>query len=780
MANSDTKPKRNRNIEKRLDSMDREMRRLYQTTYRTREDNRETMDSIVNQIDDNIDDIISRINNRSTSDISNLYLRLQRKNGTIYDDISSSIEELFSNNDLLNVIDTDQMSKSIRAEDYQYDLICKYMPKLDQALEVMKDNVLSSDSFSKEFITIHSDRSSKEFIQQFNARANIVKEKYKFEELAEEIYHDVSHYGEYFLYHVPYNVAFERLLKRKQHMVGGIGFPDQGSRRSYYESGTPMVESVLDLVGEDKEKYAEEFKDYISENNPQIQVYFNTDNILYPVVEYVEQKEEVLKKQKSLCEVFTEDVLKEDTKRMVTSDDASRNLGSTPAFGTLIAPDGFVDKSGKDSKNKVREIDGSVIHKIDRSEIFPVYIGDDFCIGYLHFDVRNDYVDRLIVAGQTYNSLTNYTTLQADEYDKQNDMLVSQIAVNLSRAIDSKFINANVDLKDEIYAILRYNDHFCATQGISTINVSFIPKEDVHHIYFRLNKKNHRGISDLSKAITPAMLYCLLYLSDIIARIGRGQDKRIYYVRQNVETNVAKTLLNVINQIKKGNMGMRQLENMNSIFNIIGKFNDHVIPMSQNGDPPIQFEVMQGQQVETPTDLLDRLEDMAVGTTDVPLEFVQTVNQVDYATRFTMSNSKFLRKVFKRQSIYQKHLTNIFRKLYNFEYRENEMTIKVMLPAPAYLTLTNTQQLIDNNRNYVQGIADIVMSTEDDEEKAEFINLMIRKQLGTYIDFEMVDSLVEEAKHVVEIKKLERQEIEDDTGGDYGGGNDYGGDDDEF
>ena len=102
-------------------------------------------------------------------------------------------------------------------------------------------------------------------------------------------------------------------------------------------------------------------------------------------------------------------------------------------------------------------------------------VGDDFCIGYLHFDVRNDYVDRLIVAGQTYNSLTNYTTLQADEYDKQNDMLVSQIAVNLSRAIDSKFINANIDLKDEIYAILRYNDHFCATQGISTINVSFIP-----------------------------------------------------------------------------------------------------------------------------------------------------------------------------------------------------------------------------------------------------------------------------------------------------------------
>lgn len=772
MANSD-KPRRNRNIDKRLDNMDRELRRLYQTTYRTREDNRETMDSIVNQIDDNVDDIISRVNNRSTSDISNLYLRLQRKNGMVYDDINKSILELFSNNDLLNVIDTDQMSKSIRAEDYQYDLICKYMPKLDQALEVMKDNVLSSDSFSKEFISVTSERSNKEFIQQFNARANVIKDKYQFEDLAEEIYHDCSHYGEYFLYHVPYNVAFDRLLKRKTQMVGGIGFPDQGSRRSYYESSFEkgFTESVQNIMKDSKEKFDRIFESSVDDNS-KIQVFFNMDNMLYPVVEYVEQKENVIKKHSSLTESF---YLNEDgAKRLITTDDASRNLGSTPGYDTLIAPDGFVDKSGKDSKNKVREIDGSVIHKIDRSEIFPVYIGDDFCIGYLHFDVRNDYVDRLVVAGQTYNSLTNYTTLQADEYDKQNDMLVSQIAVRLSRAIDAKFINANIDLKDEIYAVLRYNDHFCATQGISTINVSFIPKEDIHHIYFKLNKKNHRGISDLSKAITPAMLYCLLYLSDIIGRIGRGQDKRIYYVRQNVETNVAKTLLNVINQIKKGNMGMRQLENMNSIFNIIGKFNDHVIPMSQNGDPPIQFEVMQGQQIETPTDMLDRLEDMAIGTTDVPLEFVQTVNQVDYATRFTMSNSKFLRKVFKRQGVVQKHLTNIFRKLYNFEYKENEMTIKVMLPAPAYLTLTNTQQLIDNNRNYVQAIADIVMSTEDDEEKAEFTNLMIRRQLGTYIDFEMIDSLIEEAKHVVDIKKLERQEVDDSdtSGGDYGGGED--------
>ena len=53
-------------------------------------------------------------------------------------------------------------------------------------------------------------------------------------------------------------------------------------------------------------------------------------------------------------------------------------------------------------------------------------------------------------------------------------------------------------------------------------------------------------------------------------------------------------------------MGMRQIESMNNILNIVGKYNDYIIPMGQSGDPPIQFEVMQGQDIQTPTEIMDK------------------------------------------------------------------------------------------------------------------------------------------------------------------------------
>lgn len=204
---------------------------------------------------------------------------------------------------------------------------------------------------------------------------------------------------------------------------------------------------------------------------------------------------------------------------------------------------------------------------------------------------------------------------------------------------------------------------------------------------------------------------------------------------------------------------------MNTIFNVIGKYSDHVIPMSQSGETPIQFEVMQGQNTETPTELLTNCEQDAVDSTDVPYEWVDSTNQVDYATRFTMSNSKFLRKVFKRQAICQDQYSNIFRRVYNFEYHENETKAEIRLPAPAFLTLTNSQQLLDNNKNFITALADIVIQDKE-ELKPEFINIMIRDYLGTYIDFDKVDKNIEFAKQALNKKATEDQDVSElDTGG---------------
>ena len=180
--------------------------------------------------------------------------------------------------------------------------------------------------------------------------------------------------------------------------------------------------------------------------------------------------------------------------------------------------------------------------------------------------------------------------------------------------------------------------------------------------------------------------------------------------------------------------------------------------MSQSGETPIQFEVMQGQNTETPTELITNMEQDAVDSTDVPYEWVDSTNQVDYATRFTMSNSKFLRKVYKRQAICQEHFTEIFQNCYNYEYNENETQIEIRLPSPVFLALTNSQQLIDNNKNFINGIADAMLNDKE-ELKPVFLDLMFRDQLGTYLDFEKIDKFIELAKQELNRKATEDQDV---------------------
>ena len=727
-------------INKSINSLQNTMNNLYQSTYSTRTDNKTAASSIFNTIDDNLDKILNNINNQNVSDIANLYSRLQS-----HESINRDLEELLTQNgaNIIDSINMDNVRRYIQSMDYQIDLICRYMPKLQDALDIMKDNVLSSDSFTKEFVNAISKKSSKEYIDLFTDRAKHLKEKYSIEDLYDEIYDKTSKYGEYFLYHVPYKKAFERLLKRKERISLGIKY------ESVFESAN-FSSSLTDSI-----KLSEEYCKELKNGDCQVNIIFEEDGIIPEPIEIAKHSYKLLSEQKSLCESF------------FVNQDLSE--ASELKFDDSLSSDGLISNN-KDIKISDK-ITGSVLYEIPRADIIPIFM-HTHVIGYLYIQVENNYVNTLVLNGNSYNSLTNNTKMIADELDKQNDLFISYLAGVLSDKIDAKFINSNIDLKESIFSVLRYNDKFCATHGTNNIRVSFLPAEDVEHYYFKLNKETHRGISDLDKSIVPGMIYCLLYLSTTLGKLSREQDKRVYYVKQNVEQNVARTLMNTIAQIKKGNLGMRQLENMNTIFNVIGKYNDHVIPMSQSGDPPITMEVMQGQQIETPTELMDRMEQDAVEATDVPLEFVNSIKQVDFASRFTMSNSKFLKKVYKRQGKCQKLFTINFRKIYNFEYSENDSSIQIVLPAPAYMAMVNGQQLIDNVKNYVAGISDIVCVDKDDNVKNKFNNIAMRHYLGTYVDFDLIDDMVAQAE--LELKS----ENVNDMGS--AGGDDMAMDDEEY
>jgi hypothetical protein len=260
-----------------------------------------------------------------------------------------------------------------------------------------------------------------------------------------------------------------------------------------------------------------------------------------------------------------------------------------------------------------------------------------------------------------------------------------------------------------------------------------------------MNDVTHRGISDLEKALFPATLWSSMYITHCIWNMTRGQDKRVYYVNQTVDTNISKTLLNTINQIKKGNFGIRQIENINTILNITGKFNDYIITKGPSG-PPIECEILQGQQVEYQNELMTMLEEQAINSTDVPMEMIQMRQSVEYAAQLTMSSSKFLRKVYNRQSKFQKNITRIVNKIYNNEYNDN-ITLNVLLPPPMFLNITNTNQMMTNVNEYSQSVAQLILDPNEDEAvKNEVVKEINKFNLGSYLDLQKLDDIAKKAK----------------------------------
>lgn len=749
----DDKKRSNGIIKKLTDTVQNNLDYLYTKTYYSQPSNKQDIANIKSRLDDSIDNIVSvNKNNIGNGTMSTLYSRIQQKNlpdlGGPNDENAKKLEELINDNQVIESGLMGFINNTTTVFDYdnKIDTILKYMPKLQEALDTRKDNVLSADHFSKDFINITSSNINNDK-ETYNEHIKFIKDTYNLLELVDEIYDDASKYGEAFVYTVPYKKAVARLLRKKSSIRADL---DIKEATIITESGNMSMDKLPSDIS------VNEFEQFGLSN---IQLECST-GIVSSIVENIMNFEKV---QQSLNEMslnyeganFSEETIMESAEniRDVVKGRFNKTIKDDLSF------DGFDDRSndGLIDKNKVKRsskddkyinVPGTIVRILERKHVIPIYI-EQYCFGYYYIEVDGPYnpvgdYDKMqdpTMSLKGSNSILS-TNSMMDQSQKQNH-IIKYISNQISNFIDAKFINTNQDLRNEIYTILKYN-YDNNNSHMNKIRVTFIPPDDMEHVYFKMNKDTHRGISDLDKAMFPATLYSSMYITHTIWNMTRAQDKRVYYVNQTVDTNISKTLLNTINQIKKGNFGIRQIENINHILNITGMFNDYIIPRGPGGSP-IDFEVMQGQKIEYQDELMTMLEEAAVNSTEVPMEMIQMRNSIDYSSQLTMSSSKFLRKVYNRQSKFQKNLTRIFNKIYNNEFDDN-ITLTVMLPPPMFLNITNTNQMMTNVNEYSQSVAQLILDPDVDEAvKNEVIREINKYNLGTYLNIPELEEIAHKA-----------------------------------
>lgn len=777
--------------------------KAYQSIYYTDNQDSNAINAIRRQMDTSINGLIDKTKiSTGYSNMSKIYAQtLAQNDDTLMRELSHTLQD---ESMLADIMDLYSQNMITRDMDREIDVVCKYMPKLEEALDIKADHVLTADHFNRDNIRINvldsmdpeetNDQNSK---SETNTDSTIesFKKKYDLSNLASKIYKKTAKYGEEYIYVISYNKALSRLLQKSsgQNLLTESGYLTESSINSIVEDNnidlnftyftpqdhnniSPLLESGLVYEKDEYSKYKSQLmkiNEDAEENS--INVEINTTGVIPSVVSQQSNLNRILQETQSLVEARKVKI-KSDLKTNFTYannindkiKEYSKDFLQSPTdFSTKGGQDGFTDISNSKKNTKV-DIPGCIVEELEHTMVKPLYIRN-IPLGYYYIesdtplDVNEQTTFSSTLGGlrprRSTRDRENMTSQQTD------NAVLLKIAKQISQKIDAKFINANQDLAQEIYTILKFNaDH--ANGKVSKIRISFIPPEDIVHSYFDLNEKTHRGKSDLERSLFPAKLYSCLYISNTIALLTRGYDKRVYHVRQAVDTNITAVLLNVINQIKQSNFNLRQIENMNNILNITGRFNDLVIPQNANGESPVSFEVMPGQNVEIKTEFMNMLEEMSINQTGVSLEMVNSRTMENTATHITMTNTRFLIKIYNRQIQYEQILSRLFTMIYQNEYDSNN-TVEVELPPPVMLNFTNTSQIIAVANELIQNIVTMKMGTEQDEQiKQAFLGKLMRFYFKSFLPLDEIDKMADDAKVDVEAKR---------QAGDQGMGNDMGG-----
>ena len=247
-------------IDKKLDLLDKKLDGLYKDIYISRPDNKRNLDAMI----DNLDDVIDQLQGSDTtvSGMSELLRRVDKVGESNTNKMIKSVQELFEDQTVLGALMmNDSIHNYIAGQNHNYDLICKYLPRLEDALEIKRDNVLCSDNFSKSFLNPKSEKSSKEEISKFNSNVERIEEEYDISEFLDDTYMNTSKYGEDFIYVVPYDVAFARLFRKSNYRINSARI----GQATLFEGYDPGLECIKESF-QSTQDFKDFIKDYILEN----------------------------------------------------------------------------------------------------------------------------------------------------------------------------------------------------------------------------------------------------------------------------------------------------------------------------------------------------------------------------------------------------------------------------------------------------------------------------------------------------------------------------------
>lgn len=708
---------------------------------------------------------------------------------------------LFSEIDLGIVNDIFSSEKERITTYSDYEQIYDYIPQLAQATEAIVDNILSPDDFSKNFFSVTYEKNIQTLVdgkdtelKNINDELNKLTEIYELEERAKTIIRKSLILGDYFLAVVNLNSGFNKILNENKNAKRVIYSRTINTNDIQFNQ-----EDLAALAEYCKESLIKERKITINTNstvsNNRVITRFNQvqENILNEVTQIINENFEIktssdiLNEQKLLFEDY-------DTVRALqdidVGDDSYQNrpTNMNTITGTGNKYKRNVDTiSGKDRKNNY--VAGSYIYPLDPRRVVKIY-NHGVCYGYYYLEPIDILSEPLI--SKNLNNLYTYNILQATDVstgstyfsNPKTRLIIDTFARALASKLNKKFVADNPQFKTILYNLARHNDLFN-----KRIRVTYFAPNEIVHFYNELDEETGYGKSIYRKVLFSAKLYISVLTCNLMMKLSRSQDRRTFYVETGLDRAGEESAHQLIRDIKARDIRMSCLDTIDSIFNVVGRFNDYVIPTT-NGDPAVRIESTPGQNADIEDDLVEYLRKTIISGIGVPSSYIAYADELDYARSVSMMNGQFLRSTVVRQGRYGKQFSELYRLLYLNEYilpnhinKGNKPqiildNIKAKFPAPATLNVTNLSESLNNVKGLVDALTEIVVGDEGGENGIRFFftKQLVKEYLPT-VDWNELDQILNNSS----IEKVLNDQKKKLAGGeegsmDTGGGEEsYGG-----
>lgn len=634
---------------------------------------------------------------------------------------NQSIVDLMNDQNAQVAVVLSDRYKNINSTYEDIRMVVEQLSELADVIDTMRDTITNSDNLIADIsriVSFGNDESTSsekdlEIIRSME-KATGIKEKLK-----KIIIPETLKYGNFFVFTIPYTDLFAK-FKAMDDRYNAIGLGGAGARSSRMRVGESwtMTDDSTNGLKAFYESYAPE----ITKTFPR------KAGKAYTKEEFVRDMGAYLEN----IEVINDETipLMEDSKIMTMADstvrDAVQKAIQAKKNSKTWNPVGH-DRAGKYSdgvisthrqslqdaedkyKQEFRDVGGVFMKLYDPRRVVPVYIMD-FCLGYyVLYESFQETTSNVLNAVHTLSRTS--MLFQTDRRKEFENRLVSVIAERICASIDKPYLQKNAEFKELIANAISFDEFYR-----KSFRVQFVPANYITHFKVNEDPNTHMGISVLKRSLFYAMLYLTLLTFKIVMITTRSMDTRLIAIHTlGEDMDISGRVNEVISEYKENQISYNDFGSVRGVLSKVGKAHDIGIPIGPNGERAFDIEVMQGQEYELDTPLMDLLRKGMISNTGCPSAILNAMEDIDFARQLPMLHAKYVTRMVTMQEETEIPTTELYRKLIKFggyeidDDRIDSLTFK--WARPKSINITNLTEMISN----AEQLAEFMIKTLEGE-----------------------------------------------------------------